>query len=99
MGVWNSFPEYARNLQQNYPKDGLSNNAAGHFALTQFSVREDDGHFGQMKALAPSAELHFDLEGVADKANFLKIDGLQHATAVALEARRGVVETQRPYGR
>ena len=81
-------------LQADDAEDGFAEDAGVHFRGAQLAVDEDDGHFLHLCAALVGGELHLDLEGIALEADGVEVDGLQHAAAVAHEARRGVVDGQ-----
>ena len=48
--------------------------------------------FGYLESALVSSELHFNLEGIALKADGIEVDGLKHFAAIAFESGRGVVD-------
>lgn len=88
------FLEPAVPLQADDAEDGFAKDAGVHFRGAQLAVDEDDGHFLHLCAALVGGELHLDLEGITLEADGVEVDGLQHAAAVAHEARRGVVDGQ-----
>src|SRR6266699_3234647 len=49
-------------------------------------VDEHDGDFRQLESFSPCPNAHFDLKGVAVRADLRQVDALQDAPAIALEA-------------
>ena len=88
------FPPQAVPLQADDAEDGFAEDAGVHLRRAQLAVDEDDGHLVDAEGVLVGGELHLYLEGVALKADAVQRDGLEHAAAVAHEARRGVVDGQ-----
>lgn len=61
-----------------------------HLALAYLSVDEGDRHFYEFKSFANGVVFHLNLEGVANKFDFIEIDGFEHFSVVAYEAGSSV---------
>src|SRR6267143_5161415 len=86
-GWW--FPP--RGADQPHLPESLEDDGAGHLALADAAVGEDDGDFHHPEAGAQGPVRQLDLEGVAGAGYGGQIDSLQHFAAEALEAAGEVV--------
>lgn len=74
--------EEAVELQLDDAKNGFFYDALGHLGGTFYAVGEGDGYFTELEAETPGGELHLDLEGIANKPDFVQLNGFQHFSAV-----------------
>ena len=84
-----SVPTQTHNAEERFGE-----NATAHLADTFATVDEHYGHLLNLVTHLVCRELHLYLEAVALEANLVERNRLEHATAVALEARCGVVHLE-----
>ena len=85
------FSEDAIPAQTHHTKESLAKDATRHLAGALTTIHEDNGYLLNLKANLVGGELHLNLEAIALEANLVELDGLQHATLVALETSGSVV--------
>ena len=81
-----SVPSEAHDAEERFAED-----AATHLAGALAAIDKHDGHLLNLTTNLLRGELHLYLEGIAFETYLIQFDGLEHATAVTLEARCGVV--------
>src|SRR5690606_240885 len=82
----------AFNLHINNPKHRLTEDMLAHLGTTLGAVCKNDGNFDDSEAHFPCGKLHFYLEGVAYKFDFVQIDRFKHFSAIAFKSCGGVFD-------
>ena len=80
--------------QAHHSEERLAEDAATHLAHALAAVDEYNGDLLYAETYLICRELHLYLEGIAAELDLVKLDGLQHTAAVALETRCGVVNLE-----
>ena len=69
-----------------HAEHGFPDNTERHFRLPFFPVFKCNWRFAHFKSERISGEFHFDLEGVADEADFIQVNGGEYGAFVADKA-------------
>lgn len=80
------FSEYSIDPHLDHAKKSFAEDTCRHFRGAEGAVGKYNRHFNQLTAMFYGGIFHFYLESIADKFNFIKIDGLQYFTLVAHKA-------------
>lgn len=73
-------------------EEGFVNDFSGHLGAALEAVGEDDGDFGDAKALTPEFVGHFDLEAVAIGPDGIEVEALERGPAKAFVAASRIAD-------
>src|SRR5581483_9455522 len=72
------FPEHGVYPHLDHAKECLSENAGRHLGNTFRAVSKDNRHLHDLETVLNRCVFHFDLEGVTDEFDLIKLDSFQY---------------------
>ena len=88
------FSRHTVPTETHHTEERFTEDATRHLADALATIDEDNTYLLDLETNFISSVFHLDLETVALEADLVELDGLQHATLVALEAGCGVVHLE-----
>lgn len=83
---------YLHEAHSQHSHEGFFKNGHAHFALAVHAIHKSNRHFNCLETQSLGLVLHFDLKGIAHKADLAQVDRFEYFALVALEACRAIAD-------